>query len=69
MYGCKTMIWKEKKRSRTRAIQTDNLRGLLHIRRMDKVPDARIRELCGATKGLMKMFYDDSAMWREYRIT
>ena len=29
----------------------DNLRGLLGIRRMDRVPNARIRELCGVKKG------------------
>ena len=28
----------------------DNLRGLLGIRRMDKVLNARIRQLCGVTK-------------------
>ena len=46
------MIWKEKKRSRTRAVQMDNLRGFLVIRRMDKVPNARIRELREVTKEL-----------------
>ena len=30
----------------------DNLRGLLGIRRMDKIPNAQIRELCGLTKGV-----------------
>ena len=30
----------------------DNLRGLLGIRRMDRVPDTRIRELCRVTKGV-----------------
>ena len=30
----------------------DNLRGLLGIRRMDRVLNARIRELCGVRKGL-----------------
>ena len=30
----------------------DNLRGLLGIRRIDRVPNARIRELCGVNKGL-----------------
>ena len=30
----------------------DNLRGLLGIRRIGKVPNARIRQLCGVTKGL-----------------
>ena len=50
-YGSETMIWKEKERFRIRVVQMDNLRGLLGIRRMDKVPNARIRELCGVTKG------------------
>ena len=35
-----------------RVVQMDNLRGLLGIRRMDRVPNARIRELCGVRKGL-----------------
>ena len=30
----------------------DNLRGLQGIKRMDKVPNARIRDLCGVRKGL-----------------
>ena len=29
----------------------DRHRGLLGIRRIDRVPNARIRELCGVTKG------------------
>ena len=44
VYGSETMIWKE--RSRIRAVQMDNLIGLLGIRRMNKVPNAHIRELC-----------------------
>ena len=50
IYDCET-IWKEE-RSRIRVVQMDNLRGLVGIRRMDKVPNARIRELCGVTKGV-----------------
>ena len=38
MYGSETMIWKE--RSRITAVQMDNLRGLLGIRKMYKVPNA-----------------------------
>ena len=52
MCGNETMLWNEKKRSRVRAVQMDNLRGLLSIRRMDRVPNARIKELCGVTKGV-----------------
>ena len=41
MYGCGTVIWKEEKRSRIRVVlQINNLRGLLSIRRMDKVLNA-----------------------------
>ena len=45
MYGNDTMLWKEKDRSRIMAIHMHNLRGLLGIRRKDKVLIARIREL------------------------
>ena len=45
------MIWREE-RSRIRAVQMDNPRGLLGIRRMDKVLNAWIRELCGVMKGV-----------------
>ena len=69
MYGGETMIWKEKERPRIRAVQMDILRGLLGIRKMDKVPNARIRELSGVTKGLMKVFSVGSAMWRECKRT
>ena len=50
-HGSETMIWREE-RSRISAVQMDNLRGLLGIWRMDKVLNARIRQLCGMTKGV-----------------
>ena len=40
LYGSEKMIWKEKRRSRIRAVE-------IRIRRMDKVPNAWIRKLCG----------------------
>ena len=52
MFDNETMLWKEKERSRVRAVQMDNLRGLLGIRRMDRVPNAWISELCRMKKGL-----------------
>ena len=51
-YGSETMIWGEKKRSRIWAVQIESLRGLLGIKRMDKVPNELIRQLCGVTKGI-----------------
>ena len=72
VYGGESMILKKKKRSRVRAVQMDNLRGLLDIRRMNKVPNARIREFCSVMKGvderMMKVFSSDSAMWKEWRM-
>ena len=71
MYGSETMLWKEE-RSRIKAVQMDNLRGLLGIRRMDTVLNARIRELCGVKKWvderLMKAFSGGSAMRRKWRM-
>ena len=51
MYDSERMVRKEKERSRVRSVQMDNLRCLLSIRRMDKVLNARIRQLCGVTNG------------------
>ena len=46
------MLGKEKARSRIRTVQINNLRGLLGIRRMDRAPNAWIREFCEVKKGL-----------------
>ena len=41
----------------------DNLKGLLGIRRMDKVPNTRIRHLCGVTKGVNEKIYEGVLRW------
>ena len=41
----------------------DNLRSLLGIRRMDRVPNARIRELCGVTKGAGERIDESILQW------
>ena len=41
MFGNETMLWK-REISKIRAVQMDNLRGLLDIRRMDRMPNAWI---------------------------
>ena len=50
----------------------DNLRGLLDIRRMDRVQNAQIRELCGVVKGVDKRIDEvvlrGSVMWRKWRM-
>ena len=61
MYGSKTMIWKE--RSRIRTVQMNKLRDLLGIRRMGKVPNAWIIQLCGVTKGMEKRIDEGVLRW------
>ena len=41
----------------------DNLRGLLDIRRMGKVPNGRIRQLCGETKGVEEKIDEGVFPW------
>ena len=55
-----TMLWKE--RSRNRAEQMDDIRGLLGVRRMDRVPNARIKKLCGVMNGVDEMI-DEGVLW------
>ena len=66
IYGSETLLLKEKERFIIRAVQMDNLRGLLGIRRLHRVPNARIRELWGGKKDLderlMKACSGGSAM-------
>ena len=67
MYGSETMLWKESERSRIGTVQMDSLLGL-GIRRVDRVLNAWIRELCGMMKGLMKLFSSGLTMWRRWRM-
>ena len=57
-------VWQwEKERSTVMAVQMDNLRGLLGIRRMNRIPNIRIRELCGVTKGVDKRIDEGVFRW------
>ena len=42
---------------------TDNLRDLLGIKRIDKVPNARIRQLCGVTKDVDEKIDEGVLRW------
>ena len=63
MYGSETMLWKEEETSRIMALQMDTFRGLLGIRRMDRVLNAWIRELCGVKKGLDERIDEGVLRW------
>ena len=63
MYGNETILWKEKERSRFRAVQMDNLRGLLGVSSMASALNEWIRELCGVRKGLNKRIDEGILQW------
>ena len=63
MYGSETILWKEKERSRINVVQMGNLRGLLGIRRFDRIPKERIRELCGVKKGQDERIDEGVLQW------
>ena len=63
LYVSKTMIWREKERSRIRTVQMDNLRGLLGIKRMDSVLNAQIREFGKVVKGVYEMIDENVFHW------
>ena len=65
IYSSDIMIWK-KERSRIMAVQMDNLRGLLGIRRIDKVSNACIKELCGLTKGVDERIDEGVLRWFDH---
>ena len=44
-------------------METDNFRVLLYIRRMDRVPNALIREFCRVTKGVDERIYASILLW------
>ena len=60
LYGSETLILREKERYRTWAVQMENLRGVLGIRRIDRVLNEQIRVLYrmmkGVDEGTNKMF-------------
>ena len=57
------MIWRENVRSRIRAVQMDILRDILSIKRMDKVPNTQIRQLCRVTKGVDERIGEGILRW------
>ena len=62
MYDSEKILWTEEK-SRIRGAQMDNLRGLLGIRKKDKVSNAQIMELCRVKKGLDERVDEDEIQW------
>jgi len=63
MYGSETMVWKEKERSKIRAVQMDSLRGVIGVKRVDRMRSERIREMCGITKAMDELIDESVLRW------
>ena len=53
--GSETVAWREEGRYRIKALKIENYRSLFGIRRIDRVPDLRVKELSGVTKEIDEM--------------
>ena len=51
LYGSETLIWREKERSRIKAMQMEYPGGFLDIRRTDSVLNAQIRVVRSGERG------------------
>ena len=63
MYGSEAMVWNPKYRSKVQAVQMDNLRGILGGKRIDKMRNEHIRELCGVKKGVTERVNEYILRW------
>src|SRR5678815_307076 len=52
MYSSETMVWNKRYRSKVQRVQMDNFRGVLGVKRIDKMRNEGIREVCGVKKGV-----------------
>ena len=62
-YDSETKLRKEKERSSIKAVHMEDHRGLFGIRKIDRFPNAPIRELCEVTKGVGEMIDGGFLRW------
>src|SRR5678815_3332921 len=63
MYNSETIVWNKWYRSKVQCVQMDNLRAVLGVRRIDKMRNERIRELCGVKKGINVRINENTLIW------
>ena len=63
LYGIEAFIWRENERFGIIIVQMYNLRGLLVIRGMDRVPNTQIRELVEVAKGFDDRIDESVLRW------
>src|SRR5678815_2551252 len=62
-YGSETMVWNKKYRSKVQCVQMDNLRSMLGVKRINKMRNELIRELCGVKKGVNERIKESMLRW------
>ena len=63
LYSSETMVWNKKYRSKVQCVQMDNLRGMLGVRRIDKMMNEHIRDLCGVKNGVNERTKESMLRW------
>src|SRR5678815_4939980 len=66
MYSSGTMVWNKRYRSKLQCVQMDNLRGVLSVKRNDKMRNERIRELFCVENGVNERINESTLRWFGY---
>ena len=63
-------MWSQNYRSKVQALQMDNLRSVLGVRKINKMRNDVLRELCGVKNGVNEKINESIlgwlVMWREW---
>src|SRR5678816_3860301 len=60
------MVWNKRYRSKVQCVQMDNHRGMLGVKRINKIRNERIRELCGVKKGVNERINESTLRWFDH---
>ena len=63
-YGSEILLWKEKEGSIIMCEQMNNLKDLLSIKRIDRMPNAWVTYLCGVNEGVDKRIKETDGVKR-----
>ena len=63
LYGSECMVWDRTYRSKVQAVQMDNLRSVLGVKKIDKIRNEFIRTVCGVEKGINERVNESVLRW------